>query len=82
MTFSIIAEGPNSDEIEFWNGPQGQNWVTQNNLTDLMYDPFGARAIERATLKPGERVIDVGCGCGKTTGKLIDLVSPGVEVST
>ena len=81
MTFFIKADGPNSDEIDFWNGPQGRNWVKQNELTDLMYDPFGAKAIERAEIKAGERVIDVGCGCGKTTGVLADLVSPGGRIT-
>lgn len=81
MTFSITADGPNGAEIEFWNGPQGQNWVKQNDLTDLMYDPFGAAALERAELTPGERVIDVGCGCGKTTGLLADKVAPGGQVT-
>lgn len=77
MTFHIKAEGINGEEIEFWNGPQGKNWVKQNDLTDLMYDPFGERAIEGAALQPGERVLDVGCGCGKTTVKLAKAVAPG-----
>ena len=81
MTLSIETEGPNKDEIEFWNGPQGQNWVKQNDLTDLMYDPFGERVLEGAALKPGERVLDVGCGCGKTTGKLAELVGPTGQVT-
>jgi SAM-dependent methyltransferase len=81
VTFIIKTDGLNSDEIEFWNGPQGKNWVKQNELTDFMYDPFGAKAIERADIRDGERVIDVGCGCGKTTGKLADLVAPGGRVT-
>ena len=81
MPLSIKTEGPNKDEIEFWNGPTGQNWVKQNDLTDLMYDPFGARALDGASLKPGERVLDVGCGCGKTTGKLAELVGPTGHVT-
>ena len=81
MMFHIKAEGINGEEIEFWNGPQGENWVKQNDLTDLMYDPFGERAIEGAALRPGERVLDVGCGCGKTTAKLAQAVAPGGSVT-
>lgn len=81
MTFQIDNSGPNSGEIDFWNGPQGKNWVKQNDLTDFMYDPFGAKALERADVQAGERVIDVGCGCGKTTEKLANLVAPGGKVT-
>lgn len=81
MALSIRNVGPNRDEIEFWNGPQGQNWVTQNDLTDLMYDPFGAKVLECTALQPGESVIDVGCGCGKTTGKLAEMVGPAGRVT-
>ena len=58
MTFSITADGPNDAEIEFWNGPQGQNWVKQNDLTDLMYDPFGAAALVRLSKSDDGWVID------------------------
>lgn len=33
-----------------------------------------------AGIKPGMRVVDVGCGPGKTTRALLDLVQPGGEV--
>lgn len=81
MTFHMDTSGPNSNEIEFWNGPQGRNWVKQNDLTDYMYDPFGAKALERAEIEDGEWVIDVGCGCGKTTAKLAELVGTAGRVS-
>lgn len=36
-----------------------------------------ARQALWAGLQPGMRVADIGCGCGKTTSKLYELVQPG-----
>lgn len=48
--------------------------------------PFGRAALERLSLRPGERVIDVGCGTGQTLLELASAVGPsgsvlGVDVS-
>jgi len=32
--------------------------------------------IERAKVKPGERILDVGCGCGATSAALAREVGP------
>ena len=81
MSEHIKAEGPNFDEIEYWNGPQGQNWVDANRLTDLTYGPFGDAAIDRAELTSGENILDIGCGCGATTLKLAKAVAPGGTIT-
>ena len=45
-----------------------------------MLSPVSERLIAVAAPKPGDRVIDVGCGCGATTIDFAALVSPGGEV--
>lgn len=77
---------PNSAQIAEWNGEQGQRWVEQQRTLDTMIEPFGQAALQAAAAQPGERAIDIGCGCGSTTLALARAVGPqgrvlGVDVS-
>ncbi len=76
----------NSVQITEWNGPQGQRWVEEQAEIDVIARPFGLVALEQAAPQLGERVIDVGCGCGGTTFELARRVGAaghvlGVDVS-
>ena len=57
----------NADQIEYWNGPAGQKWVDQSDRLDAMLAPFADKVIAAADLKPGESVMDIGCGAGALT---------------
>lgn len=67
MSEALEPTGPNAEQIRYWNEVAGPRWVSQNERLDHMIGALGTAAIERAAPAPGERVIDVGCGCGSTS---------------
>jgi SAM-dependent methyltransferase len=75
------AGGPNADQIEYWNAQAGPKWVAAGALLDAQIGPIGLRAMEGMGVSPGERVLDVGCGCGHSTLQLADRVGPGGSVT-
>ena len=64
----------NADQVEFWNSEAGQRWVTYQEALDQRFAPLTEQLIERAAVRPGECVIDVGCGTGTTTLRLAAAV--------
>ena len=76
----------NADQIAFWDGPGGQIWTERQALQDTVLAPVSTALLDRAAAKTGERVVDVGCGCGVTTIELARRVGPtghvlGIDVS-
>ena len=70
----------NDEQIAYWNEKAGPKWVAMQQRLDAQLAPLGDALLERAALLPGERVLDIGCGCGSTTLEAAARVGPGAAV--
>jgi SAM-dependent methyltransferase len=70
----------NAQQIHYWNAVAGPRWRARRPLLDEQLRPLGREAMDRARVAPGERVLDVGCGCGDSTLDLARRVGAEGEV--
>ncbi|MGQ0742014.1 MAG: class I SAM-dependent methyltransferase [Alphaproteobacteria bacterium] len=89
----MMAEVPNAEQLEYWNGPAGERWGSQQEKIDENLKDITDALFRFAALKEGERVLDLGCGCGTTSflaekivgekGRVIgiDISNPMLEIA-
>lgn len=76
-----MSAGPNAEQIRYWNAEGGERWSSHPDVTERVFAPLRQALLERAAPRPGERVLDVGCGCGGTSVALARAVGPGGSVT-
>ena len=56
-----------ADMLSFWNGKGGHTWVARQEHTDITLAPVTDALVAFAAPRAGDRVADIGCGCGVST---------------
>ncbi|CCD91245.1 putative S-adenosyl-L-methionine (SAM)-dependent methyltransferase [Bradyrhizobium sp. ORS 375] len=76
----------NADQIAYWNGPGGQRWSDRQEAQDVLLAPVSQILIDHIAAEPGDRILDIGCGCGGLSIALARQVAPdgavlGIDIS-
>jgi SAM-dependent methyltransferase len=70
----------NVEQRTFWNEQAGPLWVVHQERLDRQIGPHGDAALAKLAPAPGERVLDLGCGCGDSSLALARAVGPAGRV--
>jgi SAM-dependent methyltransferase len=70
----------NADQKTYWNEVAGAKWVANQERLDRLMAPLTTALLQEAAPGPGERVLDIGCGCGDLSFKLAEAVGPAGAV--
>jgi SAM-dependent methyltransferase len=76
----------NEAQIAFWNEAGGMLWAAEHERLDRQIRTLGEEGLRVLAARPGEQVLDIGCGTGRTSMALADAVGRtghvvGVDVS-
>lgn len=69
----------NTDQAVFWSS-MARTWVEMDHRLEHTAGEPGRMAMDRLDPRPGERILDLGCGTGPTSVELASRVGPGGSV--
>jgi len=80
------VSAPNQAQAEFWSEGGGRKWVEFQDVLDATLAPALNLLMEGAALRPGQSVLDIGCGAGASSLAAAEAVGSegqvtGVDIS-
>ena len=80
MSLQTRHDPKNEAEITYWNSAGGRRWVGRQQSQDIVLGPILQATLERAQVRQGERVVDIGCGAGASSIALAERAGPFGQV--
>jgi SAM-dependent methyltransferase len=81
-----VGGGVNRAQQDYWETDGPRQYQQFGDTNEALLAPAGQAMLDAAKLRPGERVLDVGCGFGASTLEAAERVAPsgrvvGVDIS-
>ena len=70
----------NAGQIAYWNEVAGPKWVAGQQRLDRLMAPLTRELLDAAAVRPGDAILDVGCGCGEVALRLAEAAGPDGRV--
>ena len=75
-----MTNPPNEAEIANWNGLIGERWAAHQEMLDSRLRIFTPQLLAAASFTNGQRILDIGCGCGEISLEVARAVGPSGHV--
>ncbi|MCX5149116.1 methyltransferase domain-containing protein [Streptomyces sp. NBC_00320] len=62
-----MQQTANTAQAQSWNGYEGTHWAAHHDRWNVVNAGFNEPLMATASIRPGEHVLDIGCGAGATT---------------
>jgi ubiquinone/menaquinone biosynthesis C-methylase UbiE len=77
----LDMENPNRAQADYWSSATGKKWISHETRLDAAMAEILHRLLERSEIKPGQNVLDIGCGTGASTLEAAKLVGKNGHVT-